>query len=244
MFCPECGNQLSDNQKFCDECGTKIPMKPKSKPVVQDSPPIALPSDQSTAFYAYLDKYIRETTVFSSTLSLIEGAQPLRFKWIAISMVCVLAGLISGIGGLILAFLISIIISRLIIIALSIRRFRKTYTTWGRTADIDELVVFLENHLHRFGFTAWKRGNPTGALGIRIGDEYAIECLFNNKTYHHICFDINKPGKYRIEAVRATVKERLKDGGDRNHNVLYKSDYIVRPILEAATKYYFRYVIG
>lgn len=206
MFCPECGNQLSENQKFCDECGTKIPIKQKSKPVVQDIPSIAPPPNQSAAFYAYLDKYIRETTAFSSTLSLIEGAQPLRFKWIAISLVCVFAGVISGIGGIIFAFMISVILSRLIVIALSIRRFRKTYTTWGRIAEIDELVVFLENHLHRFGFTAWKRGNPIGALGMRIDDEYVIECLFNNKTYHHICFDTNKPGKYRIEAVRSTVK--------------------------------------
>lgn len=242
MFCPECGNKLSENQKFCDECGTKIPIKQRSNPVVQDISPAALPANQSTSFHIYLDKYIRETTAFSSANSLVDGAQPLRLKWIVISVICTLLGVILGIGIMFLTFLVSILLSRLVVNVLLIVRLRKVYTTWGRTADFDELVVFLEDHLCRFNFTAWKRGNPIGALGMKIDDVYVIECLFNNKTYHRICFDLNKPGKYRIETTRATVKERLKDGGDRNPNVLYKSDYIVRPILEAATKYYFRYM--
>ena len=24
MYCPKCGNQISDNSKFCIKCGTKI----------------------------------------------------------------------------------------------------------------------------------------------------------------------------------------------------------------------------
>ena len=258
MFCPECGNQLSENQKFCDECGTKIPIKqPKNGNVQweqrmhQEYEPCSASTEgygnktipQSGDVYAYMDKYIRETTAFSSAVSLIDGAQPLRNMWIILLILCFFIGSRAGLAGLAVTFLILFATSGMALSILLLIRHRKTYTTWGRSVNIDDLTSFLEKYLYCMNFTAWKRGNPYRIPGLTVKDQYVIACQFNNKTYHHICFDMTKPGNYRIETVRTTAKEGLKDVvANHYYHLLYKNDYIVRPILEAATKYYFRYM--
>lgn len=238
MYCPECGTAINEGQKFCPECGTPIQ---KRKQIQNAQVPFTQP-DVDNRFISYLDKYIRNATTFTSAASLIEGARPLRFKWTIIGTVCALGLLFANVSGLILAFLLSLIAFRIILPLVSIKRNRKTYLTNGHTVDLDQLSVFLEDNLSHLPFTAWQRGYAAGPFGSSIGDWLVVVCLFQNKTYHRILFDKKKTGVYRIETVTATGKERLKDGGDHNPSLLYKSDCITRPILEAATKYYFRYV--
>lgn len=242
MYCPTCGAELSETQKYCSECGTQIPLQKdtQAKNVQQHANQKNYPN-----FSVYLDKYIRKATTFTSVASLINGAQPTKFKWLIISMLCLLGYMSLGIGGIIVGLLISFIIIRLTLLILLIVRCCKEYTSLGQVINVetlDNLAIFLENNLDSTHFTAWQRGKPV-TFGVLTADLLVIECKFNNKTYHRIVFDPEAKGTYKIEASRATAKERLKDGGDTNPSSLYKSDYIVRPILEAATKYYFRYVM-
>lgn len=235
MYCPECGQLLSENQKFCSECGTQIPLK---KPETNHRKP---EKSAASNFSAYIDKYISKETTFTSASSLINGARPLRFKWITTAASSLLGCITIGLGGIIIGFLVSIIAFRIILPILLIKRGSKKYQTFGKTIDIDDLAFFLERNLDSTYFTAWQRGTPS-AFGLKNTGLLIVECLFNNKTYHRIIFDQDELSFYKIETSGVTAKERLKDGGDRNPNTLYKSDWIVRPILEAATKYYFRYV--
>lgn len=53
MFCPNCGNSVSDHQKFCARCGTRLPdraaaaaryqMRNQTKPAVRETAPEADP---------------------------------------------------------------------------------------------------------------------------------------------------------------------------------------------------------
>lgn len=260
MFCPECGNQLAEGQKYCDECGTKIPVRKVASVQQQQhykehheqasQPPPAQDmyylhtvnaNTQDDAFYGYLNKYIQQTTTFTSVVSLLNGARPLRLMWIIFGAMCLILALFSSIGVVLVACLAFIPISQIVLSLLVAARGRKSYTTWGRYADIDDLACFLEEQLYSLNFTAWERGNPT-VLGMTCHGLLVIKCIFNGKTYHQIVFDEAKPGSYRIESSKTTAKERLKHAGDINYSLLFKADYVTRPILEAATKYYFRYL--
>ena len=242
MFCPRCGNEILENQKFCSECGNPIPVRQHTpaQPVRQNSS-----NTNDSCISEYIDNYISKATTFTSASSLINGAQPLRFTWMIIAVLCILSLFVIGPAGVIVGLLVSFIVIRLTLLILMIARSSKKYSTMGCQINsdvLDDLAIFLENNLDPTFFTAWQRGNPV-TLGILTADLLVIECLFNNKTYHRIVFDPYSSGTYKIETSRATVKERLKDGGDRNPRRLYRSDYVVRPILEAATKYYFQNVM-
>lgn len=239
MYCPECGTELAENQKFCSECGARIPIRhsePKTDGVISKS----VSSQNSDEFVAYVNDQIRKYTTFTSIESLIEGAKPLRFKWISILAISGLGLLIGSIPGLVIGCLGSFLVFRVILLLLLAKRTQRKYPNGRRSIDIDDLAIFLEDNLSQFGFTSWQRGNPA-LFGIRDTDQLIIECLFRQKTYHHIVFDIRDMRNYRIETVRATAKERLKDGGDRNPNLLYKADCIARPILEASIQFYLRF---
>ena len=242
MFCPRCGNEVSENQKFCSECGNPIPVR-KHTPA-QPAQRNSNKADHSS-LSKYIDKYISKANTFTSASSLIHGAKPMRFTWMIIGILCLLGFFVLGPTGVIFGLLVSFVVIRLTLLILMITRSSKKYTTMGCQVNsdvLDDLAVFLENNLDSTYFTAWQRGKPV-TLGILTADLLVIECLFNNKTYHRIVFDPDSSGTYKIETSRATAKERLKDGGDRNPRRLYQSDYVVRPILEAATKYYFRNVM-
>lgn len=140
MYCPECGTAINEGQKFCSECGAPIQKREQMQTAQM---PFTQPNVDKR-FISYLDKYIRNTTTFTSAASLIEGARPLRFKWIIIGTVCALGLLFANVPGLILAFLLSLIAFRIILPLVSIKRNRKTYLTNGHTVDLDQLSVFLE----------------------------------------------------------------------------------------------------
>ena len=46
MFCRSCGNQLADNAKFCNKCGTKVQVREEAvgpPPVIPDPEPVQMP---------------------------------------------------------------------------------------------------------------------------------------------------------------------------------------------------------
>lgn len=239
MICPECGTELAESQKFCSECGARMPIRrtePKKNVVI----PNPAASQSSEDFVSYLNDHIRKYTTFTSVEAFIVGAKPLRFKWISILVITGLGLVIGSVPGLIFGFLVSILAFRVVVLLLLAKRTQRKYPNGRQSIDVDDLAIFLEDNLTQFGFTSWQRGNPA-LFGIRNTDQLIIECLFREKTYHHIVFDIRNMRTYRIETVRATAKERLKDGGDRNPNSLYRGDCIARPILEASIQFYLRY---
>ena len=247
MYCPECGQRLMKNQKFCSECGTKIPyinpsavaqqsIQNSAEAVVSNTVKQGLPD-----FSTYVDRYVSEVSTFTSANSLIHGAKPLRIKWITFAALTVLGYFISGPLSFILAFLVTILAFRIILPLVLIKRCSRKYDTQGHTVDLDDLALFLEKNLDVNYFSAWERGTPS-VMGMKKSGFLLVRCLFNQKTYHRVLFDQDDMSFYKIETSGVTAKERLKDGGDRNPNLMYKSDYVVRPILEAAMKYYFTYV--
>ena len=247
MYCPECGHPLTENQKFCSECGTKIlqaitstaPQLSSKNPTetnVLDEAIQGLPD-----FSAYVDRYVSEVSTFTSVASLIQGAKPLRIKWITFVVLTILGFFVSGPLSFILAFLVTILAFRIILPLVLVKRCSRKYDTQGHAVNLDDLAFFLEKNLDANYFTAWERGTPS-VLGMKKSGFLLVRCLFNQKTYHRVLFDQDDMSFYKIETSGVTCKERLKDGGDRNPNVMYKSDYVVRPILEAAMKYYFTYV--
>lgn len=253
MYCPECGTKLDDNHKFCPECGTQIVYQPELsfedeiKQLLQmdeyetdyqnDSQEDASRND----FRAYLDQYIRDTTVFTSTMSYLRGVKPLRYKWPIIGFISLLCLIFFKLAGIVIALLLCVFGLVVILPIISTVRNRKTYSTNGHSVDIDHLSFFLEENLSEFSFATWKRGNPKTVFG-KVEDWLVIISLFQNKTYHRIFFDVTKPGIYRIETVGETTKERLKVASGHNSSLLYKNDCITRPILEAAMEYYLRYI--
>ncbi len=51
MFCPNCGNQLSDDSKFCDSCGASIVEEPTPQPEPAPQPePVAEPQYQQPQY--------------------------------------------------------------------------------------------------------------------------------------------------------------------------------------------------
>lgn len=247
MYCPECGQLLEENQKFCSECGTKIPYA-STNPTAQQSfhnpTETSVPNDIVQGlpdFSAYVDRYVSEVSTFTSATSLIQGAKPLRIKWLAFIALTILGFFVSGPYSFILAFLVTIIAFRIIWPIVLIKRGSKKYDVQGHTVDLDDLARFLEKNLDANYFTAWERGTPS-FLGMKKSGLLLVRCLFNKKTYHRVLFDQDDMSYYKIEVCGVSNKELFKDGGDRNPNLMYKSDYVVRPILEAAMKYYFTYV--
>ena len=47
MFCPKCGNKLSDNAKFCDKCGNPVGSVPNNPSVDHQTPAQTPVSEQS-----------------------------------------------------------------------------------------------------------------------------------------------------------------------------------------------------
>lgn len=249
MFCPECGTELMEQQRFCHNCGTALSpdiwkMEYDEEPEVESffpSPAKNTPDVGSGDFRSYLNKYIRDTTTYSSAFSFLSGAAPLRFRWPITCLVCLLLSSFFNIGIGILGFIFSFIITRLICAVLVITRNRKQYPLYKKSLNIDDLASFLDENLCDYQFTAWRSGHPS-FLGSVYSDCEIIECLFRDKTFHRIILDQKHAGSYRIVADRLTGRERLKDAGSHNPTLMFISDFLARPILEAAIKYYLRHL--
>ena len=52
MFCPQCGNQLADNARFCSNCGTQIEGQPAAAQPAAAQPAAAQPTQPVSAEYA------------------------------------------------------------------------------------------------------------------------------------------------------------------------------------------------
>lgn len=237
MYCPECGAKLNTPSKYCPNCGALIP---GTGNYIHTEVERAQINNIFPNFKEYLDKYISHVTVFTSAEAYLSDAKPLRWRWPVILFASLLSGCLINIGMALVVFLISFIIIRIICSVGIVKINAKKYAMCGKTISIDQLAQFLEKALSDLPFSGWKRGTPTVLLLGSTG-QLAVECLFQNKTYHRIVFDPQKPDAYTIQVARATGKERLKDCSS-SPVLCYKNDFLTRPILEAAMKYYIRYV--
>ena len=41
MFCPKCGAQVGDNDKFCKACGTPVNVQPVAPTPITQQPPVS-----------------------------------------------------------------------------------------------------------------------------------------------------------------------------------------------------------
>ena len=185
----------------------------------------------------YVDKIIKEKTTFIDAKSFMEGAKPLKIMWL-ILLLAVAVGLIINTGVGILCGLVAIVMPMFITTFLNVKQNAQKYSYDGSVElDLDELCKFLKDSLNDFPFTEWQRGNLS-TFGVVSENIEIIEVCFKNKTYHRILFDKTRKGEYQIQVSHASTKERMKRMSHANV-LLYKSNYVVAPILNAAVEYYF-----
>ena len=82
MYCKHCGRQISDNSKFCNNCGTAI---------------------QNDFGQNNSHEYYGENIANSNKKKAFYKNKPLKYKVIIIIIVMALVGLIGGVGHLILS---------------------------------------------------------------------------------------------------------------------------------------------
>ena len=185
----------------------------------------------------YVDKSIKESTVYIDAKSFIDGTKPLKRMWIVLFFVVAISAIVNiGVG--ILLLLLSVAIVPTVVAAIFIFRenMKKYNFDSSIKIDLDELCEYLKNNLEGLSFSEWRRGNPSTIAGT-VENVEIIECCFKNKTYHRFVFDKTRGGEYKIVASHVATKEKLKrmsHGGV----FMYKSHYVVLPILKAAFEYY------
>lgn len=243
MYCEKCGMQLSDDAAFCSRCGlniaqTKAPpaefQKAQLPPTAfQMQAPPQMNDVQQTPCMAYVDQKIRETTTFINAQAFIDGAKPLKWRWLPILLGGIVTIPVLGMGALIV-WLVTDFAAGAMLTKLNLKQYQLPQ---GLQVDLDDLTQFLSANLSSLPVTAWQRGNPS-TFGLQAENLEVVECLFRGKTYHRIMFDRNHPGVYKIMVFTSTGKERLKNGGGNNPVVLYKAHYLLQPILAAAMEYY------
>lgn len=231
-LCINCDTELGEDDLFCRNCGTM-----QETTGVEQNDPTKMPN--APDFAEYVDSRLREQTPFLDTLSFIEGAKPLKWRWPVTFAATVLGVVIDPFIG-IAVFMAALLLNIFVCSFLLTKRNQKKYSMNGKKVDCEELAVFLSKHLQGLPFSAWKRGNPA-FLGIRNSKIEVVECMFKQKTYHRIIFDTKYEDTYQISTNDTSRKERIKNGGKTSSAVMYKADCIARPILEAAVEYYLQF---
>ena len=257
MYCGNCGRKLLGNELFCPECGEKVIVQEEYK--AEETEPMKEVFEQETqqpeenqhcemnernnkqqpSMKEYVDLYIRENTAFIDTKAYLEGYKPLKNRWPITLLIAAISALVNPllpILVLMLSFLVVIFLTEGCLIMFN----QEKYSLNNKKVNMDELTLALSEGLADLPLTEWRRGVPT-KLGMKIEEQEVIECLFNNKSYHRIVFNTNDSNCYTIKCNDSTKKERFKNGGTKNSVLMYKSDKVLRPILQAAMEYYLKY---
>lgn len=218
MNCIFCKSELSQDSKFCPNCGKAVPIADTS--AIQD-------------IQAFIDGRIKAQTTFLSARDFLQGAKPLRFRWII-----TIIGAIISIPVFCLGAIPAFIISTFICGGKHLKLNAKKYTL-PCDVDIQELGEFLRRNLTPLAFSEWQVGIPS-AFGLRDDSTAVIQCVFENKTVHRIVFQEDKD-TYKIIVQGATTKNHMIRGGTlASAGLMFKNEYRVQPILAAAVEYYFQ----
>ena len=217
MYCNSCKTEVNISGKFCPNCGSAV-------------------SDASAVgrqdVLSFIDGKIKAQTTFLSTSDFLQGAKPLKFRWV-ITFIGALVTCPWYCWGAIPAFIISMFVCSGKLIKLNARQY-----PLPAQVNIEKLGDFLRQSLSTLPFSEWQVGVPT-AFGIRASAD-AVQCVFENKTVHRVVFEEGK-NVYKIVAQGATAKQHfLRGGALASSGLTYKNAYRTQPILAAAVEYYFQ----
>lgn len=216
MYCKSCKTEVNPSSKYCPNCGK----------LLSETDDFL---DQGVL--GFIESKIKAQTTFLSTQDFLQGAKPLRFRWI----ITVIAAMISVpiyCLGVIPAFMLTLYICLGKNIKLNARKYPLPCEI-----DIENLGDFLRRNLSSLSFTEWQVGVPS-VFGLKDDSVMVIQCVFEHKTIHRIVFEEGKD-TYKIIVEGPTTKSFLIRGGTlASSGLMYKNGYRVQPILAAAVEYY------
>lgn len=248
MYCNNCKKEIPTDDKFCPDCGSPV-------------------SEMSCM--QFVDNCIKTNTTYLTAQDFIQGAKPLKGRWIASAVTMGIIGIIleivaqnnaslsrhsvqdvlylvfvPWIAGLLcglFVFVMSSIVYGFKVTKMELKTHKMPDNWKLQEETLQSLGTFLRENLSSLPLTKWECGNPA-ILGIRVSSILNLQCVFKNQTIHQICFPDKDKNSYCIK-VFATTKHRWLRGGSHWGVVSflrYKNAKIFHPILEAAIDYYIR----